>query len=173
MDGQRLLHCALSRTLCAKHGRNALQNAQCMKSHHCTLLCRITWSLYCWKVGAVQCHMLLTQNIDVDTGRSLNVAYLYGAYEDSKNVMLVMELCKGGEMWNRVRSGRYSEKGASCHVPAQSFARPLFVKACACCYCAAHSSCVSIACKHGFWSEHKKQIDSARLIVPCTACTAM
>lgn len=46
-------------------------------------------------------------------GRSLNVAYLYGAYEDSKNVMLVMELCKGGEMWNRVRSGRYSEKDAA------------------------------------------------------------
>lgn len=49
---------------------------------------------------------------NVDAGRSLNVAYLYGAYEDSRNVMLVMELCKGGEMWNRVRSTRYSEKGA-------------------------------------------------------------
>ena len=47
-------------------------------------------------------------------GRSLNVAYLYGAYEDSKSVMLVMELCKGGELWKRVRSVRYSEKGASC-----------------------------------------------------------
>lgn len=47
-------------------------------------------------------------------GRSLNVAYLYGAYEDSKSVMLVMELCKGGELWKRVRSTRYSEKGASC-----------------------------------------------------------
>ena len=51
-------------------------------------------------------------------GRSLNVAFLYGAYEDSKNVMLVMEMCTGGEMWNRVRRGRYSEKGASCHVSA-------------------------------------------------------
>jgi len=59
------------------------------------------------------------------------VAYLYGAYEDSKNVMLVMELCKGGEMWNRVRSGRYSEKGASCHVPVQSVTRPFSVQACA------------------------------------------
>lgn len=49
-------------------------------------------------------------------GRSLNVAYLYGAYEDSKNVMLVMELCKGGEMWKRVRSGRYSEKDAARSV---------------------------------------------------------
>lgn len=44
------------------------------------------------------------------------MAYLYGAYEDSKNVMLVMELCKGGEMWKRVRSGRYSEKGALSHI---------------------------------------------------------
>ena len=81
----------------------------------------------------MQCHMLLQHIIDVDTGRSLNVAYLYGAYEDSKNVMLVMELCKGGEMWNRVRSGRYSEKGASCHMPVQSVSRPSSVKACACC----------------------------------------
>ena len=40
------------------------------------------------------------------------MAYLYGAYEDSKSVMLVMEMCSGGEMWNRVRRGRYSEKGA-------------------------------------------------------------
>ena len=49
-------------------------------------------------------------------GRSLNVAYLYGAYEDSKSVMLVMELCKGGGLWKRVRSTRYSEKGASCSL---------------------------------------------------------
>ncbi|KAL3131234.1 hypothetical protein ABBQ38_000531 [Trebouxia sp. C0009 RCD-2024] len=49
-------------------------------------------------------------------GRSLNVAYLYGAYEDSKNVMLVMELCKGGELWKRVRSVRYSEKDAARSV---------------------------------------------------------
>lgn len=69
--------------------------------------------------------MLLRQMTDVGTGRSLNVAYLYGAYEDSKNVMLVMELCKGGEMWNRLRSGRYSEKGASCHVSMQSVTWPL------------------------------------------------
>lgn len=58
-------------------------------------------------------------NYGCGAGRSLNVAYLYGAYEDSKNVMLVMELCKGGEMWKRVRSGRYSEKGALSYIYAQ------------------------------------------------------
>lgn len=89
----------------------------------------------------MQCHMLLRQSIDVGTGRSLNVAYLYGAYEDSKNVMLVMELCKGGEMWNRVSSGRYSEKGASCHVPAQSFARPLCQSMCLLLLCCAFKLC--------------------------------
>ena len=78
-----------------------------------------------------RCSAVQHENIYVGTGRSLNVAYLYGAYEDSKNVMLVMELCKGGEMWNRVRSGRYSEKGASCHVPVQSVTRPFSVQACA------------------------------------------
>ena len=55
-----------------------------------------------------------TKRMVLVAGRSLNVAYLYGAYEDSKSVMLVMELCKGGELWKRVRSTRYSEKGASC-----------------------------------------------------------
>lgn len=57
-------------------------------------------------------------------GRSLNIAYLYGAFEDSKSVTLVMELCKGGELWKQVRSGRYSEKGADAlafsalqHIP--------------------------------------------------------
>ena len=59
-------------------------------------------------------------------GRSLNVAYLYGAYEDSKSVMLVMELCKGGELWKRVRSTRYSEKGASC-PPCLALCIPLLL----------------------------------------------
>ena len=44
-------------------------------------------------------------------GRSLNVIYLYGAYEDSQKVYLVMELCSGGELWQRVQQGSYSEKG--------------------------------------------------------------
>lgn len=58
-------------------------------------------------------------------GRSLNVAYLYGAYEDSKSVMLVMELCKGGELWKRVRSTRYSEKGATCPACVAAVSTPM------------------------------------------------
>lgn len=50
-------------------------------------------------------------------GRSLNVAYLYGAYEDSDKVMLVMELCSGGELWQRVKQGRYTERGAFFACP--------------------------------------------------------
>lgn len=48
-------------------------------------------------------------------GRSLNVAYLYAAYEDDKNVDLVMELCTGGELWDaiKVRGGAYSERDAA------------------------------------------------------------
>lgn len=48
-------------------------------------------------------------------GRSLNVAYLYGAYEDEANVDLVMELCSGGELWDRIkaRGGQYSERDAA------------------------------------------------------------
>ena len=48
-------------------------------------------------------------------GRSLNVAYLYAAYEDAQNVDLVMELCTGGELWDaiKVRGGAYSERDAA------------------------------------------------------------
>lgn len=48
-------------------------------------------------------------------GRSLNVAYLYGAYEDDVNVDLVMELCTGGELWEAIqrRGGAYSELDAA------------------------------------------------------------
>lgn len=48
-------------------------------------------------------------------GRSLNVAYLYAAYEDEKHIDLVMELCTGGELWDaiRARGGHYSERDAA------------------------------------------------------------
>ncbi|GLC38262.1 hypothetical protein PLESTB_000939900 [Pleodorina starrii] len=48
-------------------------------------------------------------------GRSLNVAYLYGAYENTVQVQLVMELCKGGELWTRVQRGKYDE-AAAAHI---------------------------------------------------------
>lgn len=34
-------------------------------------------------------------------GRSLNVCYYYGAYECEEYVYLVMELCSGGQLWDR------------------------------------------------------------------------
>jgi hypothetical protein len=34
-------------------------------------------------------------------GRSLNVCYLYCAYEDEAGVDLVMEMCSGGQLWDR------------------------------------------------------------------------
>jgi calcium-dependent protein kinase len=42
-------------------------------------------------------------------GRSFSVAYLYDVYEDEQAVDLVLELCEGGQLWNRVRKGSYSE----------------------------------------------------------------
>ncbi|KAG2438581.1 hypothetical protein HXX76_005131 [Chlamydomonas incerta] len=46
-------------------------------------------------------------------GRSLNVAYLYGAWETPVHVQLVMELCTGGELWTRVQRGKYDEAAAA------------------------------------------------------------
>lgn len=48
-------------------------------------------------------------------GRSLNVAYMYGAFEDAQSVSLVMELCTGGELWDRIkrRGEAYSEQDAA------------------------------------------------------------
>ena len=44
-------------------------------------------------------------------GPSLNIAYLYGAYETNKHVHLVMEHCKGGPLWGRIQKSSYSEQG--------------------------------------------------------------
>ena len=41
--------------------------------------------------------------VDICThlGRSLNVCYFFGAYEDDRSVHLVMELCSGGQLWDK------------------------------------------------------------------------
>jgi len=46
-------------------------------------------------------------------GRSLNVAFFYGAYEDTEGVYLVMELCEGGELWDILQTGSYTERDAA------------------------------------------------------------
>ena len=47
-----------------------------------------------------------------------NVAELHDVYEDSSYVHLILELCKGGELFDRVVSkGTFSEKLAAGAVP--------------------------------------------------------
>jgi calcium-dependent protein kinase len=46
-------------------------------------------------------------------GQSLNVAHLEDAYEDDVCVDLVMELAAGGNMWQRIKRGNYSERTAA------------------------------------------------------------
>ena len=41
---------------------------------------------------------------------SLNVAQYRGAYEDDSDAHLLMEWCKGGELWHRIGRAHYSEK---------------------------------------------------------------
>lgn len=41
---------------------------------------------------------------------SLNVAQMRGAYEDATDVHIVMEWCKGGELWHRIGRAHYSER---------------------------------------------------------------
>lgn len=44
-------------------------------------------------------------------GKHENVAELLGVYEDQRNVYLVLELCLGGELFDRIVSkGTFSEK---------------------------------------------------------------
>ncbi|KAL4856185.1 Calcium-dependent protein kinase 16 [Chlorella vulgaris] len=45
-------------------------------------------------------------------GRSLNVCYLYEVFEEKNCVDLVMELCSGGELWDKVKLNSYSESDA-------------------------------------------------------------
>ena len=44
-------------------------------------------------------------------GASLNVVYLYGAFEDDDAVHLLMDLCEGGELLERISDDEYRESG--------------------------------------------------------------
>lgn len=46
-------------------------------------------------------------------GQSLNVAHLHDVYEDDICVDFVMELCSGGQLWQRIKTGNYSEQQAA------------------------------------------------------------
>lgn len=43
-------------------------------------------------------------------GVSLNAVHLHDVFEDDVNVHMIMELCEGGALLERVESGVYSEK---------------------------------------------------------------
>lgn len=49
---------------------------------------------------------------------TLNVVYLEGAYEDDTHVHLVMEHCKGGELWHRIGDQHYSERTVASYMRA-------------------------------------------------------
>lgn len=44
---------------------------------------------------------------------SLNIVKLEDVYEDDECVHVVMELCKGGELWHRIGDKHYSERTVS------------------------------------------------------------
>jgi len=46
-------------------------------------------------------------------GASLNVVYLYDAFEDTTHIHLLMELMRGGELWGRIKGGEYGEREAA------------------------------------------------------------
>ena len=41
---------------------------------------------------------------------TLNVAHLKQAYEDDRDVHVVMEYCRGGELWHRIGNKHYAER---------------------------------------------------------------
>ena len=46
-----------------------------------------------------------------------NIVQFHGAYEDIKNVHIVMELCEGGELYdNIIEAGHYSERNAAKYL---------------------------------------------------------
>lgn len=44
---------------------------------------------------------------------TLNVAHLKQAYEDDRDVHVVMEFCRGGELWHRIGNKHYAERTVS------------------------------------------------------------
>lgn len=89
-----------------------------------TYLCteRATGLKYACK--SISLRKLVSQKDKDDVGREIlilqhltgqpNIVEFKGAYEDDKNLHLVMELCSGGELFDRITTkGSYSEKEAS------------------------------------------------------------
>ena len=46
-------------------------------------------------------------------GASLNIAFMYGVYEGSASVDLVLELCTGGDLAQKIATQRFTEKGVA------------------------------------------------------------
>lgn len=74
------------------------------------------------KRGQLNTKYLLKLQNEIDImkrlGVSLNIVYLYTAYEDDTHVHLLMEACTGGELWDRVKRGQYNEAEAAKLVRA-------------------------------------------------------
>ncbi|KAL3140553.1 hypothetical protein ABBQ32_005132 [Trebouxia sp. C0010 RCD-2024] len=65
---------------------------------------------------------------------SLNVCSFYGAYETPTHLYLVTELCTGGQLWERVEAGRFSEAQAAriirevLQLVAQAHSRNIIIR---------------------------------------------
>lgn len=64
-------------------------------------------------------------DIYMHMGNSLNVAHLWDVFEDDTCVDLVMEQCRGGELWKRIRKGDYDERGVLPYPPDDASAGPV------------------------------------------------
>ncbi|XP_042512994.1 calcium and calcium/calmodulin-dependent serine/threonine-protein kinase-like [Macadamia integrifolia] len=65
----------------------------------------------------VRNEILVMKKIARDISPHPNVIHLYNIYDDPNGVHIVLELCSGGELFDRIVSqGRYSEKGAAAVV---------------------------------------------------------
>lgn len=55
-------------------------------------------------------------DIHCNLGKSINVIYIYGAYEDEEFIYIVLEYCSGGVLYQRIKRGDYSESTAAGYV---------------------------------------------------------